>query len=152
MTSMSSAPAAFRGAQSRAQSGQSIPNSTGTYIEFNRSPVYDTDNFMDGIDDTKIWVPAGVTKIRVLVLSCGVTGAVSAGDYVQADFDINGSWEVMGGVSSSRKIPDARYTTTLDSGILEVAGGDYIQVSFTQVTGGSATFYSSSALKVEVVE
>ena len=130
---------------------QAIPNEERTKVVFG-NVVYDTDNFFDSENPTKLTIPAGVSKVR---LTAGVrTESISTGKFEIAiyknDNNIYGGRPALtwgGGYGN------------ISSPVITVSEGDYFELVVYQNSGSSSNLIGTTAtartanfMAIEVIE
>ncbi|MBB6218648.1 hypothetical protein HNQ80_004822 [Anaerosolibacter carboniphilus] len=138
---------AFKGARVRLTANQSIANAGTPAISWNAS---DIDNIGAWNGSTRLTVPTGVSKVRLLA---NVVFEANANGYRglllrKNANDFNGRFSV--------RLPANTSTTELNaiSPVLDVVGGDYFELFVTQNSGSAISVTSNSAtwFAMEVIE
>lgn len=124
------------------------------YVDWDNE-VYDTDDFYDSGDPSRLTIPSGVTKVR-LVASIETTADAGAG-MMFVSFHKDGN-EVFSGLTTVRNNSTGGFnnnSATCVSPVLEVTAGEYFEVRFNVNGLGSADDVLStnrSFFALEVVE
>ncbi|MCB1557229.1 MAG: hypothetical protein KDJ15_07960 [Alphaproteobacteria bacterium] len=137
------APAPFKGYGIDTVFNMSLSNTVYTFFNLSAG-AFDTDSFWSAGNPTRLTIPAGVNKIRLSgsVYINSSTAQLRARVYKNGGTIqqyIYGAYNV-----NMRNIP-------IDTGILEVAEGDYFELSLYQSSGAAATVYIPT-LTLEVIE
>ena len=137
-----------RGALLRLTASKSIPNNTRTVIDWD-SPIYDTSNFWSASKPSRLTVPIGVSKVRLTTSICW--GQNNNGVRV-VNICKNGaaSWF---GRAVDRRAASGHSETTISTPVVEVAAGDYFEVSVLQDSGVALDVVTSgTSFSIEVIE
>ena len=127
---ISPAPPKFRGCLLSQSTGQSIPNSTTTVLDFDQ-PEYDTDGFHENVlNPERITIPAGVNKVRLYAGLDNVNRNAGLRLYK------NGADSFLGRVYGLSYEWKNNYFT---SAVLEVSEGDYFDIRAYQSSGSGQT-------------
>ena len=133
----------FRGCLVYLDANQSIPNSSGTSINFDQED-YDTDSVHDNItNNTRLTVPSGVTKVRLTARGYFATNSTGV-----RSLSINkNSGSYVGLAAASENSPSATSSDYINviSPVLIVAGGNYFELMAFQSSGGSLNLIGSAS-------
>ena len=141
-----------RGALVYRTSDQSIPNATQTTLSW-QAETYDTSAIWDAGSPTRLTVPSGVTKVKLL----GEVrfDANSTGDR-SMNIQKNGAGFVGSGNQAIRACSGGAQTTTVQSvtSVVSCVAGDYFELKCTQTSGSSINAQSGNPtwFAMEIVE
>lgn len=139
LTTSDALGAASRGAMAYHNTTQVIGATTSAYIALN-SEVYDTDSIHDNItNNTRLTVPAGVTRVR---LSGGVYRGTGGSLLGSVQFNKNNSNNFIGFAQQGSEPPSGGTGDegiSVHTGVLSVIGGDYFELRFNNWDSASAT-------------
>ena len=139
----------FRGALLRRTTNFSV-STTGTYVAIPwQSAAYDSDGFWDVGQPTRLTVPGGVTKVRLV----GNLEWLTSPTNQLVEIRKNGSTVLGGGAVIMRG--DSGYSNqmrNLTSAVLPVSTGDWFELAVFVGTGGTLQGLERTWLAIEVVE
>jgi hypothetical protein len=143
----------FRGAMAMLTSAFSVANASATPIDWDTTE-YDTDSSFSGSNPSRLTVPPGVTRVRL------VGGVFFASDTDTAARNVsirkNGSTVQGGGLVQTDNGGSTPGNTALNvsSAVLSVVGGDYFELFARQDSGGAldVTVSDFTFFGIEVVE
>ena len=138
--------AGFRGAYVLKNTQQSIPNGAWTTLTW-QQVEYDSDSFWSSGNSSRITIPAGINKVRI---SAQVMLASSVSQ-TQVIIYKNGS-ALNGPYMYS---PGAGFLTQITSPIMNVAAGDYFEISYLQGSGAAVSTHANvgyNYVSMEVVD
>lgn len=139
----------FRGALLRRTANFSV-STTGTYVAIPwQSAAYDSDGFWDVGQPTRLAVPAGITKVRLV----GNIEWQTSPTNQLVEIRKNGSTVLGGGAVIMRG--DSGYSNqmrNLTSAVLPVSTGDRFELAVYVGTGGTLQGLERTWLAIEVVE
>ncbi len=141
----------FRGALVSRTANKSIANSTSVLVDWD-AEIYDTENIHDNVvNNSRLTIPAGVTRVRV---STQQIWSPLAGGLRSCEILKNGvqnSPRVITEVSANGLVTSG--VTTAISPIVNVAAGDYFEVSVYQTSGGALDFLATTTyFSIEIIE
>ena len=138
----------FKGVLLRKNTAQSIPANAVEAVKWEEA-IYDTSNFFKLSSPTRITIPSGVSKVRLVANSAWAIN-VSGGRYI-AVYKNN---EEIIGLPMIRFLPDTRANQNVSSAVIQVVVGDYFELKVHQTTGGALDFVSNfqTWFSLEVVE
>lgn len=130
---------------------QAIPNEEYTKVVFG-DVGYDTDNFFDSENPTKLTIPAGVSKVR---LTAGVrTSTISTGK-----FEITIYKNDSGAYRGRPTLTWGGSYGNISSPVIPVSEGDYFELvvyqnsgSSSNLVGTTATARAANFMAIEVIE
>ena len=133
----------FHGCRVESNASQSVANNTTTTLLFGNE-VIDTDNYHSTVTNTsRITIPSGLAG-KYLVVAKLIMAANGSGVWRQLRIDKNGSNQ-----SIMLGLPNASIDTYVtESGIYDLAVGDYMEISTFQDSGGSLNALTGSFLQV----
>ena len=136
----------------RKETLQTFGSGVETFLTF-QTPIYDTSDFYNSINPTRITIPNGVSKVK---LNCGVSFEANATGTRAVTIRKNGSF--ISGITTLG-VPGAGNSTDVQvvTPVIDVVVGDYFEVRAVQFSGGSLGVRGSNALlltyfSLEVVE
>ena len=138
-----------RGALLRLTANKSIPHDTQTVIEWD-SPVYDTSNFWSASNPSRLTVPIGVSKVRLTTFICWQ----SNDNGERLVFICKNGDPVWLGRAADRRAASGQSETTISTAVVEVAAGDYFEVSVQQRSGVDLilSHVREPSFSIEVIE
>lgn len=134
---------AHRGVLIYKSSSQSVPNNTVTNVTFNQE-AYDTDNTHDtAVNNNRIVIPAGVSKVRFLA---EIRFDISASGTAWAQLLKNNTTAYIGLTLDHKTIdPLNGAILKLASPALDVSQGDWFGVNVNQSSGGALNIFGGAS-------
>ena len=138
-----------RGALVNLATSQSIPNRTYTKIAFD-NVVYDTDGFFSSNQPTRLTVPSGISKIKVLA---NIEWGINSNGYREIKIRKNNVPENHG-LPEDRRQAMNRSNVNLSSSVIQVTQGDYFEILVYQDSGGALDIHGNypTWFSIEVIE
>lgn len=128
----------FKGALVKPAADQTAKNFvSATAVDFD-AEVYDVGGWHDNsVNNSRLTVPAGVTKVRVT--GGAALAAVIVNDHIQLRLQANGSGAVPGLARTHADVQSSAPSLSASSGIIEVVEGDYFEMLLDTATDTSIT-------------
>lgn len=117
-----------------ATANQSIPDSTTTFLNMWSTEQFDEGDWWSAANPSRLTVPAGVTKVRVLGSVVFAANATGIRQVVILKNGANFAGRPATGYNASSS---GNYTTFMASGVLDVTPGDYFEFRVYQSSGGA---------------
>lgn len=151
ISGQASIPVPFKGAVVRPGSTVSIPTATLTIIPF-QFELEDTNNFHDAINNSRLTIPSGVSRV---IVSANIRWenlpSISGRTYF-TDLLLNGISQNPASLVGELPSIGSTFRTTVLSYPYLVSPGDYFEVRVYQNTGSTLTLHNFTWFAIQAIE
>lgn len=147
------APVSFKGATAIFNADKAAQSlDPAAIISWDAAPD-DTNSFFDPLQPTRLTIPAGVSKVRLIAQVGALVPGIAANEEYVSQITKNGSRDYIGIAPTGGRTGFNNSTSSAFTAVLDVIPGDYFEVRYLYQGSTSVTLdASSSHFQIEVIE